>query len=660
MVPDVVKIQGLDDLASLHHEMFVTQDNTLMTLGSIEVEVDGYPTSGTDPTPRDEPTLIVDEPVIEFDLDGNILNVWSLTEIIDPTRVSYNSHSVFFDAKGLDWTHNNAVITDPRDDTIIVSSRHQDAVIKFDRDGELVWILGTPDNWTEEYQPYLLEPVGEPFEWQYHQHAMEITADGNLLLFDNGNEKASPYDGTQRTPDSENYSRAVKYAIDEDTMQVSQVWEYVPDPSLYSRAVGDADELAMTGNVLANFGFVSYVDGVSGPDLGKGDLHSRIIEVTQEADPKVVFDLEIFGSAPDARVTNYRADRMESLYGSDVSVLELIVGDDADNNLNGAYTHDEIRGLGGNDSMFMVSVVRTNCSAATGDDQLNGGENDDTLEGGDGNDGLYGREGDDDLQGDGGNDTLSGAWGDDTMEGGDGTNSLWGDIGNNSLYGGLGEDTLNGDEGDDHLNGGADDDILVGGDGNDGLYGREGNDVLQGDGGNDTLSGAWGDDTMEGGDGTDSLYGDIGVDSLDGGAGDDHLNGGSDDDILVGGDGNDGLYGRRGNDVLQGGGGNDTLSGAWGDDTMEGGGGADSFSFVGGGFGQDVITDFVLGEDMLVFAGVGTTGGPDDLLYAAGDFGGDGAREDIRITFAELADAQIDVLDAGSDIDALKTDMQFV
>ncbi|MEZ4241635.1 MAG: aryl-sulfate sulfotransferase [Myxococcota bacterium] len=39
------------------------------------------------------------------------------------------------------WSHANAVEVDPRDDTLIVSVRHQDAVLKLTRDGEIRWIL---------------------------------------------------------------------------------------------------------------------------------------------------------------------------------------------------------------------------------------------------------------------------------------------------------------------------------------------------------------------------------------------------------------------------------------------------------------------------------------------------------------------------------------
>src|SRR5437588_11597471 len=62
-------------------------------------------------------------------------------------------------------------------------------------------------------------------------------------------------------------------------------------------------------------------------------------------------------------------------------------------------------------------------------------------------------------------------------------------------------------------------------------------------------------------------------------------------DNLSGGDGNDTIGGGLGNDVIEGGAGNDTLTG-----------GGDSNTFVfGAGFGQDAITDFIPGTDVIKF-----------------------------------------------------------
>ena len=58
-----------------------------------------------------------------------------------------------------DWAHANSIFYDASDDSIVLSFRHQDAVVKFSREsGELIWILGTHEGWKDPWKPYLLEP----------------------------------------------------------------------------------------------------------------------------------------------------------------------------------------------------------------------------------------------------------------------------------------------------------------------------------------------------------------------------------------------------------------------------------------------------------------------------------------------------------------------
>ena len=72
-----------------------------------------------------------------------------------------------------------------------------------------------------------------------------LTPAGTLLIFDNGNHRASPFDGTVPLLNDETYSRAVEYAVDEENMEVRQAWEYEEDasPLLYAHFVGDGLEV---------------------------------------------------------------------------------------------------------------------------------------------------------------------------------------------------------------------------------------------------------------------------------------------------------------------------------------------------------------------------------------------------------------------------------
>lgn len=81
------------------------------------------------------------------------------------------------------------------------------------------------------------------------------------------------------------------------------------------------------------------------------------------------------------------------------------------------------------------------------------------------------------------------------------------------------------------------------------------------------------------------------------------------DDTISGFGGNDTLLGNNGDDLLFGGRGNDSLVGGAGDDTFSGGLGADQF--VIGRAGREVVRDFGLGADRLVFD---TDGGFADLV----------------------------------------------
>ena len=81
------------------------------------------------------------------------------------------------------------------------------------------------------------------------------------------------------------------------------------------------------------------------------------------------------------------------------------------------------------------------------------------------------------------------------------------------------------------------------------------------------------------------------------------LKGGGGQDTLEGQGGKDRLAGGGGADVLDGGGKADRLEGGKGNDMLTGGKGRDSFVFdAGSGWqGRDIITDYELGKDEIVF-----------------------------------------------------------
>jgi Ca2+-binding RTX toxin-like protein len=81
---------------------------------------------------------------------------------------------------------------------------------------------------------------------------------------------------------------------------------------------------------------------------------------------------------------------------------------------------------------------------------------------------------------------------------------------------------------------------------------------------------------------------------IDGGTGNDIIEGGNGFDVLKGGDGADTITGNRGNDLMSGGTGADTFNFGLVRYSFR----TDTFIF---GWDNDVITDFVVGEDRLNF-----------------------------------------------------------
>jgi hypothetical protein len=104
-------------------------------------------------------------------------------------------------------------------------------------------------------------------------------------------------------------------------MEVSQVWDYgrtnVAD-WLYVGFEGNADPLPKTGNVLIDFSAVQYVNGVPPSSHGPIATMVRLTEVTHDAVPQIVFDLQVSmyanTNAAYKDCSAYRSHRIPDLY----------------------------------------------------------------------------------------------------------------------------------------------------------------------------------------------------------------------------------------------------------------------------------------------------------------------------------------------------------
>lgn len=294
---DKIPPEGSIEIDALltHHTISTFSNGNLMLLTAEMRELDDWPQSDEDPNAPRGRSNVIGDVVLEVAPDGEIVNRIKIFDVLDPTRLCYGSCAGYWRPRGFDdsfdWCHANSAIHDTRDDSIIMSFRTQDCLIKIDRhSGELKWILGDPGNWREPWASRLLKPDAS-VAWQYHQHDCSITPDGNLLCFDNGNCRAVPF--KTQMPDDQCYSRAVEFDIDEDAMTVHQVWAYGgPDQDMtYACYQGGAYRLPQTGNTFITYGGVCTIDGKPTSSNLESFVRGRLVEVTPVGE--VVFDMWI-------------------------------------------------------------------------------------------------------------------------------------------------------------------------------------------------------------------------------------------------------------------------------------------------------------------------------------------------------------------------------
>ncbi len=302
---------------AIHHEVFEMPSGNLLLLGTELRTFDNFP-SRYGPAAPTETAQVVGDVIMEIDGDGNTINSWNMLDILDPYRVMDGSlrpyWNRYYGQVVRDWSHGNSIIYDEQDDALIYSSRHQDAVVKFSRQtGELIWILAPHVLWKAPQHQFLLNPTNFT-RWNYHQHAPMITPERNILLFDNGNFMFAPSDPV--LPEKRTYSRAVEYAIDEKTMEVTQIWDYGSPFSanelIYTNFLGDADLLPETGNVSITFGRILYY--ANGQPANK--QFARIIEVTRTTPSIKVSDLTVGDDDPAVPLQweVYRSEHFPDIY----------------------------------------------------------------------------------------------------------------------------------------------------------------------------------------------------------------------------------------------------------------------------------------------------------------------------------------------------------
>ena len=164
---------------------------------------------------------------------GEVVNELVLNDILDSKYVNR-----------ADWAHINTVSYQPESDTILISARDLESVIKLNwTTKEIQWILCDPRFWEgTEYESCVLQPEGD-FVYHFQQHtAYQLSADldGNpdtieLSMFDN--HCASSRKSVLDYYDNDDASYLLVYSIDESAKTVKQIKRI---PTIYSKITSAA------------------------------------------------------------------------------------------------------------------------------------------------------------------------------------------------------------------------------------------------------------------------------------------------------------------------------------------------------------------------------------------------------------------------------------
>jgi len=216
-----------------HHDGRLLKNGNIILLCSRELpqDVSRRVKGGRPGTEVDGKTMWGDF-LVELTTAGNVVWEWRTWEHLDPEK---DGLTALQDDRA-EWTHANAVFEQP-DGNLLVSFRNISTVIRIDRrTGGITWKLGAP-------------PLAG-------QHAPNLLANGNVLIFDNG---------PHRLDESFPFSRVVE--INPATNEI--VWKYQePRPfNFYSPRISNAQRLT-NGKTLINEGvFGRFFEVTSSGDV---------------------------------------------------------------------------------------------------------------------------------------------------------------------------------------------------------------------------------------------------------------------------------------------------------------------------------------------------------------------------------------------------------
>ncbi|WP_336988417.1 aryl-sulfate sulfotransferase [Aeromonas hydrophila] len=189
----------------------------------------------------------------EIDSNGKVIKEWDLGKIFSEYMFQEGDDPSNFVRDGVDWFHMNAATYDPADDTLVISSR-ENFVVKLDyTTGKLIWLLG--DETKHWYSYSSLQKLALSLssgQTPIGQHAVSMTKDGKLMLFNNGRRSFNNPVGTPAGIDLATSQTAI-FAIDNQNKTAQVAWSF--DDGIYSDICSSIyeDKLAAQGDFLINY-----------------------------------------------------------------------------------------------------------------------------------------------------------------------------------------------------------------------------------------------------------------------------------------------------------------------------------------------------------------------------------------------------------------------
>ncbi len=178
--------------------------------------------------------------ILEVDsADGHLLKIFNMADIISAAMIAGGDDPSQFvfqrtPQSNNDWFHNNAAAYNRADDSVIISSRENFVICIDYKTRTIKWILGDPTKKWHQFPslahfalmlaPGSLPPIG--------QHAVSVTYDQNLLLFDNGLRSLFPLN--QPPGEGRTFSSPRKYSLDLVGKVATEVWNFPMNQSVYS------------------------------------------------------------------------------------------------------------------------------------------------------------------------------------------------------------------------------------------------------------------------------------------------------------------------------------------------------------------------------------------------------------------------------------------